>query len=64
MHKFNQSLKYDRRMYSADIRGSMAYAKALSLAGILTKEEESKIVKGLGVVGQEWERGVVRLFFQ
>ncbi|KAI0950494.1 hypothetical protein AcV7_008940 [Taiwanofungus camphoratus] len=61
MHKFNQSLKYDRRMYSADIRGSMAYAKALSLAGILTKEEESKIVKGLGVVGQEWERGVFKV---
>lgn len=57
MHAFNESLKYDRRMHAADIRGSIAYAKALTLVGILTKEEETKIVQGLTAVGKEWESG-------
>lgn len=60
MHEFNQSLKYDQRMHDADIRGSIAYAKSLTLVGILTQEEEAKITEGLTTVGQEWETGVVR----
>jgi argininosuccinate lyase len=59
MHAFNESLKYDQRMHAADIRGSIAYAKALTLVGILTKEEETKIVLGLTAVGKEWESGQV-----
>ncbi|CAL1704922.1 unnamed protein product [Somion occarium] len=58
MHEFNQSLRYDQRMWAADIAGSIAYAKALNLAGILTKDEQEKIVQGLTAVGQEWEQGV------
>jgi argininosuccinate lyase len=58
MHAFNQSLKYDQRMWSADIQGSIAYAKSLTLVGILTKEEEDKMIEGLKVVGKEWENGV------
>lgn len=61
MHEFNQSLKYDQRMHSADIRGSIAYAKSLTLVGILTQEEETKITEGLTTVEQEWESGKVRL---
>lgn len=60
MHEFNQSLKYDQRMYSADIRGSIAYAKALKLVGILTEEEQGKITEGLTAVRNEWEKGSVR----
>jgi argininosuccinate lyase len=63
MHAFNQSLKYDQRMHAADIRGSIAYAKALTLVGILTKEEETKIVQGLTAVGKEWESGQVNFTF-
>ena len=59
MHEFNQSLRYDKRMHAADIRGSIAYAKALTKVGILTPEEEQKIVQGLQTVGKEWEDGVV-----
>ncbi|KAJ6547452.1 putative argininosuccinate lyase [Mycena capillaripes] len=58
MHAFNQSLKYDQRMHAADIKGSIAYAKSLTLVGILTKEEEIKITNGLTVVGKEWQDGV------
>ncbi|KAJ6455691.1 argininosuccinate lyase [Mycena sanguinolenta] len=58
MHAFNQSLKYDQRMHAADIKGSIAYAKSLTLVGILTKEEEAKITAGLTAVGKEWQDGV------
>ena len=61
MHEFNQSLKYDKRMYVADIEGSIAYAKGLTLVGILTAEEESKIVAGLNDVKKEWDDGVVSI---
>jgi argininosuccinate lyase len=59
MHEFNQSLKYDRRMYDADIRGSIAYARSLARVGILTKDEEEKIATGLTAVGEEWKKGTV-----
>lgn len=59
MHAFNQSLRYDKRMHAADIRGSIAYAKALSRVGILTEAEMGKIVDGLTAVGKEWKDGVV-----
>jgi argininosuccinate lyase len=62
MHEFNQSLKYDQRMHTADVRGSIAYAKSLTLVGILTSDEESKIISGLKAVEKEWEDGVVSAF--
>ncbi|KAG2157354.1 putative argininosuccinate lyase [Suillus clintonianus] len=57
MHAFNQSLKYDQRMHAADIRGSIAYAKALRRVGLLTEEEEVKMTQGLDAVGREWATG-------
>ena len=61
MHEFNQSLKYDKRMWEADIRGSIAYAKSLCRAGLLTKQEETAILGGLNSVAKEWTEGTVRL---
>nr|GAT47212.1 argininosuccinate lyase [Mycena chlorophos] len=61
MHAFNQSLRYDQRMHAADIRGSIAYAKALTRVGILTPDEQAKIVDGLTRVGQEWADGVFQV---
>lgn len=60
MHAFNQSLKYDQRMHAADIRGSIAYAKALRRIGLLTEQEETRMIQGLDTVGREWENGQVR----
>jgi argininosuccinate lyase len=62
MHAFNQSLKYDQRMHAADIKGSIAYTKSLTLVGILTKAEEKQIIDGLELVGKEWEEGVVKTY--
>ncbi|KAI0362293.1 argininosuccinate lyase [Trametes cingulata] len=61
MHEFNQSLRYDKRMYAADIAGSIAYAKALARVGILSNEEQRKIVDGLTAVGKEWEEGTFKI---
>ncbi|KAJ7063191.1 argininosuccinate lyase [Mycena amicta] len=61
MHAFNQSLRYDQRMHAADIKGSIAYARALTRVGILTQDEESKITDGLARVGKEWEEGVFQV---
>jgi argininosuccinate lyase len=63
MHAFNQSLKYDQRMHTADIRGSIAYAKALRRVGLLTEEEEVKMTQGLDAVGREWATGQVHTSF-
>ena len=68
MVAFNNSLHFDKRMYSQDIAGSKAYAAALEKIGgdkeggnsmtILTKEEKDEIVKGLEMVEKEWKEGV------
>ncbi|WVQ97158.1 argininosuccinate lyase [Kwoniella sp. CBS 9459] len=54
MHEFNQSLKYDKRMYAADVKGSIAFSKALLKAGIVNEHEQKEITRGLKVVEQEW----------
>ncbi|CAE6490160.1 unnamed protein product [Rhizoctonia solani] len=61
MWEFNQSLKYDKRMRAADIRGSIAYTKALRLQGVYTEEEEAIMIKGLQAVDQEWESGAFEI---
>ncbi len=61
MHQYNQSLAYDRRMYKADVKGSIAYAKALSKISIVSAEECKKIEEGLKAVEKEWEEGKVGL---
>ena len=57
MEKFNESLSFDKRMWSQDIRGSIAYAKATCKVGILTEEERDQIIEGLGKVQEEWANG-------
>ena len=57
MEKFNESMWFDKRMWAQDIRGSVAYAKAIGKVGIITDEEVQLLVKGLGDVHKEWEEG-------
>ena len=45
--KFNSSFIFDRRLFAADVRGSLAHAEGLRRAGILTGEEAEKIQNGL-----------------
>jgi argininosuccinate lyase len=57
MEKFNESLSFDKRMWSQDIRGSIAYAKSIAKVGIITQEECNEIVGGLESVAEEWKNG-------
>lgn len=58
MEKFNESINFDKRMWSQDIRGSIAYAKANERIGIITTEECNAIVTGLETVHNEWSTGL------
>ena len=40
-----------------DIRGSVAYAKAIGMVGIITEDEAKLLIEGLGKVHKEWEEG-------
>ncbi|ORY29007.1 putative argininosuccinate lyase [Naematelia encephala] len=57
MHAFNQSLSYDKRMYAADVKGSIAFSKALLKAQIVDEREQAEIERGLKVVETEWRDG-------
>jgi argininosuccinate lyase len=45
--RFNNSLKFDCRLFVADVSASIAHANALEKAGIVTHEEREAIVEGL-----------------
>jgi argininosuccinate lyase len=61
LRALNDSIAFDKRLYAQDIRGSIAYAKALIGAGVLNGEESATIVSGLQTVLDEFERGVFEL---
>ncbi|MEL7267673.1 MAG: lyase family protein, partial [Planctomycetota bacterium] len=50
---FGESISFDRRMYSQDIRGSIAHAQMLCQQGILSDEECDAIVGALGEIKVE-----------
>lgn len=47
MEMLSSSITCDQRLSEVDVQGSMAYAKALEKAGILSKTELEKILSGL-----------------
>jgi len=55
--KINASVDFDRRLYREDIRGSVAYAKALRRGGFLSAAQERAIVEGLRSIEREIEGG-------
>ena len=48
--EFNNSFWFDRRLFLADVRGSVAHANALHGAGVLTSDENKQIVEGLNAL--------------
>ncbi len=55
--RFTASVEFDQRMYLQDIRGSIAHAKMLAKVGVLTDQERDDIIRGLGEIRIEIERG-------
>jgi argininosuccinate lyase len=61
MKRFNDSIAFDRRMYAADIQGSIAYAGALVQTGLVTPEEYDQLAAGLAQVRAEFDAGDFRV---
>ena len=53
----NNSLPFDRQLAPFDVEGSAAWARALGRAGMLTTEELTLILSGLGKIAQEFASG-------
>jgi len=45
--EFNDSFRFDRRLFAADIRGSIAHARGLERARLISSEELDAIIGGL-----------------
>jgi argininosuccinate lyase len=57
MEQFNASIGFDRRLYDADITGSVAYARALARAGLISETERDTLIDGLEQVRGEFAAG-------
>jgi argininosuccinate lyase len=55
--RFTASLAFDRRLWPHDVTGSVAWAKALARAGLLSASERDAILKGLAAVRDELAAG-------
>ena len=58
---FTESVSFDWRLYKHDIAGSIAHAKGLAKAGVLTKAEAAKIERGLRAIEREIEVGQIQM---
>ncbi|MDD6214462.1 MAG: argininosuccinate lyase [Firmicutes bacterium] len=56
---FNSSIRFDKRMYKQDIRGSIAHASMLGKQGIIPWEDSEKIISGLKEILCDIENGKV-----
>ncbi|GFY72514.1 argininosuccinate lyase [Trichonephila inaurata madagascariensis] len=54
MDIFNRSITFDKQLWDVDIKGSIAYVKALEKCGLVSEEEKSKILSGLTQASEEW----------
>ncbi len=55
--EFNNSLPFDYRLAEADARGSIAWAKALARANVITPDESAQLVDGLQQILNEITEG-------
>lgn len=55
--QFNQSLPFDRRLWSADIRGSIAHAKMLARQQIIGEQDGRALVDGLQTLHDDLASG-------
>ncbi|XP_048822540.1 delta-1 crystallin isoform X2 [Lagopus muta] len=59
MEILSSSISTEQRLTEVDIQASMAYAKALEKASILTKTELEKILSGLEKISEESSKGIL-----
>jgi argininosuccinate lyase len=57
VEKFTASIMFDKRLYRYDIEGSIVHCKMLARQGIISSEEEMKIIAGLEDILDDIEAG-------
>ncbi|MGY6708156.1 MAG: argininosuccinate lyase [Rhizobiaceae bacterium] len=57
MEAINASIGFDKKLYAQDIRGSIAHAGMLAQTGIISADDQEKIVHGLNTILSEIEEG-------
>ena len=55
VQRFTASVEFDKRLYKADIEGSVAHATMLEKAGILSSVEKTQIISGLHEIQNDIE---------
>ena len=58
---FNSSIRFDSRMASQDIRGSMAHAAMLAARGILSEAEAQALTEGLASILADLDAGTLKI---
>ena len=61
VEEYTASIHFDSRLFRYDIEGSIAHCRMLAECGIITQDEASFIIGGLGEVLREMERGDLSL---
>jgi len=60
VERFTESVRFDARLAPYDIRGSIAHARTLARAGIITEGDADDLMKGLEEIMGEIEAGTFR----
>lgn len=61
LRALNDSFAFDQRMCREDIQGSIAYARAIARAGVITEAESQQMVDGLDRVRAEFDSGTFQV---
>ena len=61
---FNSSIKFDCRMYTEDIKGSMAHAMMLGYKNIISSKEADDIIEGLQTILDDINSGKIQIDFE
>ncbi len=55
--RYTSSVFFDKRLWQADIQGSLAHAEMLAAQGVITSEDHAAIARGMAQITQEIESG-------
>ena len=58
--ELNSSLRFDKRLYEQDIKGSLAHAAMLAARGIISPDECDKISSGLAGILEDLKSGALQ----
>jgi len=56
--RYTASVQFDRRLADYDIRGSLAHARMLGAAGVISESDVADIERGMGIIRAEIAAGV------